>query len=69
MVLKVHINHKSYCGSEKVGVGGGWWVGRYTVTTRMTPALRRAAMRAHFNVSLIVRDKVAIKTVSTDRNF
>ena len=29
---------------------------RYTVTTRMTPALRRAAM-SHFNVSLIVRDK------------
>ena len=29
-----------------------------TVTTRMTPALSRAAMRAIFNVSLIVRDKV-----------
>ena len=31
---------------------------RYTVTTRMTPALRWAAMSCHFNVSLIVRDKV-----------
>ena len=70
MVLNVHINHKAYCGSEKVGEWGvGWWVGRYTVTTRMTPALRRAAMIAHFNVSLIVRNKVAIKTVSTDHNF
>ena len=31
---------------------------RYTVTTRMTPVLRWAAMSAILNVSLIVRDKV-----------
>ena len=31
---------------------------RYTVTTRMIPAFRWAAMRALFNVSLAVRDKV-----------
>ena len=31
----------------------------YTVTTRMTPGLRRAAMRDIFNASFIVRDKVA----------
>ena len=31
---------------------------RYTVITRMTPALRWAAMRAILNVSLIVRDKI-----------
>ena len=31
---------------------------RYTVTIRMTPALRWAAMRAIFSVTLIVRDKV-----------
>ena len=32
---------------------------RYTVTTRMTSALRWAAMpESHFNVPLIVRDKV-----------
>ena len=31
---------------------------RYTVTIRMTPALRWAAMRAIFNGSLNVRDKV-----------
>ena len=42
--------------------GGGW--GDYTVTTRMTPALRWAAMRA----ILIVRDKVT-RIVSTDHNF
>ena len=32
---------------------------RYTVTTRMTSALRWACIdESHFNVSLIVRDKV-----------
>ena len=31
---------------------------RYTVATRMTPALRWAAMESHFNVSSFVRDKV-----------
>ena len=37
-----------------------------TVTTRTTPALRcRAAIKSHFNVSLIVRDK----TVSTNHNI
>ena len=44
------------------GYGGG---GRerlytycYTVTTRMTPALRWAAKRAMFHVSLLMREKV-----------
>ena len=41
----------------------GWGRGRLytyrdTVTTRMTPALRWAVYESHFNVSLIVRDKV-----------
>ena len=41
-----------------VGGGGGrLYTYRYTVTTRMTPTLRWAAM-SHFNVSLIVRDKI-----------
>ena len=54
MVLNVHRNHEAYCGR---GEGGGWgrsWKGeggiihtyRYTVTSRMTPALRWAATRA-----------------------
>ena len=68
MVFNDHRNHKAY---YERGGGGGVWRGgmegggegriytyRYTVTTRMTPALRWAAMRAIFNVSLIVRDKV-----------
>ena len=41
---------------------------RYTVTTRLTPALRWAAMRAILMFhNIIVRDKV--KDVSTDHNF
>ena len=52
MVLNVHRNHKAYYGR---GEGGGEYGGggrgrsytyRHTVTTRMTPALRWAAMRA-----------------------
>ena len=53
MVLNVHRNRKAY---EGQGGGGGRGYGgggrgrlytyRYTVTTRMTPALRWAAMRA-----------------------
>ena len=47
MVLNVHKNHKAYWGRGY----GGWGRGRlytycYTVTTRMTSALRWAAMRA-----------------------
>ena len=35
----------------------------------MIPALRWAAMGAIFNVSLIVRDKVTNKTVTTNYNL
>ena len=42
---------------------------RYIVTTRITPALRRAAMRGHCNVSVIVRDKVTTRQVSTNHNL
>ena len=43
---------------------------RYTVTTRMTPAMsiKMSSDESRFNVSLTVRDKVP-KTVSTDHNF
>ena len=63
---------------DGVKVGGGvWWGGygggyipmAYTVTTRMTPALRWAAMRTVFNVSLIVKDKVTRQCPCTDHNF
>ena len=74
MVLNVHRNHKAYQGR---GEGGGYECGgrerlytyRYTVTTRMTPALRWAAMRAIiFNVSA-GSDGQSHKTVSTNHNI
>ena len=37
---------------------GRLYANHYTVTTRMTPALRWAKDVSHLNVSLIVRDKV-----------
>ena len=57
MVLNVHRNHKAYKGrreercwnwGEGYGVAGRGrlYIYRYTVTTRMTPALRWAAVRA-----------------------
>ena len=52
MVLNVHRNHKAYYGRGEEGKGyrggrrGRLYTHRYTVTTRMTPALRREAMRA-----------------------
>ena len=57
------------------GGGGGWWGGagerlytyRYTVTTRMTPALRWAATRVIYCV--VNCDGQSHKTVSTDHNF
>ena len=43
----------------EVGGEGDYHTYRYTVTTRMTPALRWAVMiESHFNVLLIERDKV-----------
>ena len=53
MVLNVHRNHKAYWGRGEGGEGGmevgeegRLYTYRYTVTTRMTSALRWAAMRA-----------------------
>ena len=64
MVLNVHRNHKAYYGR---GEGGGMEVGKDTVTTRMTPALRWAAMRAILMFHNC--DGQSHKTVSTDHNF
>ena len=51
----------------EVGGEGIIYTYRYTVTTRMTSAF--CSDDSHFNVSLIVRDKVTIKTMSTDHNL
>ena len=48
-MLNVHRHHKAYYGQEggvEVEEEGDYNTYRYTVTTRMTPALRWAAMRA-----------------------
>ena len=42
----------------EVGEEGDDYVYHYTVTTGMTPALRRGSDENHFNVSLIVMGKV-----------
>ena len=42
----------------EVGEEGDYYTCRYTVTTRMTPALKMGSDESHFNVSLVVRDKV-----------
>ena len=60
VVLLLRISSAS---SEYGGGGRGrLYTYRYTVTTRITPALRRAAMRGHCNVSVIVWDKVTTRT-------
>ena len=74
MVLNVHRNHKASYGQ---GEGeGGMEVGEkgerlyaylYTVTTRMTSALRWAAMKAILMFHNC--DGQSHKTVSTDHNF
>ena len=53
MVSNVHRNNTAYQGRGEGGKGGmevggegDYYAYRYTVTTRMTPALRLAAMRA-----------------------
>ena len=49
------------------GVGRGRvYTYRYTVTTRMT-CIKMGSDESHFNVSLIVRDKLT--RLSTDHNF
>ena len=73
MVLNVHRNHKLIRDGEKRGRGygggerGRLYTYRYTVTTRMTSALKWAATRA-----ILMFHKCegqSHKTVSTDHNF
>ena len=53
----------------EVGEEGERYTYRYTVTTRMIPALRWAAMRAiYFNVS-VGSDGQSHRTVSTNHNL
>ena len=73
MVLNIQRNHKAYFGRGEGGRGYGGgrrarlYTYRYTVTTRMTPALRWAAMRAVFMFHNC--EGQSHKTMSTDHNF
>ena len=75
MVLNVHRNHKAYIRDgemgggvmEEGGGGGRSYTYQYTVTTRMIPALRWAAMRAIFMFHNF--EGQSHKTVSTDHNL
>ena len=77
MVLNVHRTIRLIRdGSDKGGrgYGGGGrrrlYTYRYTVTTEKNDScIKMGSDKSHFNVSLIVRDKVTNKTVSTDHNF
>ena len=50
------------------GGGGGLYTYRYTVTTRITSALRWAAIESHLNVS-VESDGQSHRTVSTNHNL
>ena len=58
MVLNVHRNHKAYYGRGEGGMEveeeGDYnlYTYRYTVTTRMIPALKMGSDESHFNVSV-----------------
>ena len=75
MVLNVHRNHKAYQGRGEVGKRGmevgeeGHYipVATLSVTTRMTSALRWAAMRAILMFHNC--EGQSHKTVLTDHNF
>ena len=67
-VLNVHRNRKAYKGRGYGGEGGGGlYTYRYTVTTRLTSALRWAAMRAILMFHNC--EEQSHKTVSTDHNL
>ena len=77
MVLNVHRNHKAYYGRGEGGKGYGGG-GRGSLYTCRYLSLRchlndsciqMGSHESHFNVSSIVRDKVTIKTVSTNHNL
>ena len=61
-VLNVHINHKAYLGRGSWGEGGRevGGEGDYIPITTLSPpeCIKVGKVKSHFNVSLIVRDKV-----------
>ena len=77
MVLNVHKHHKAYSRRGEEGRGYGGWggggQGDYIYLSLHCHHQKDSCIKmgndvSHFNVSLIVRDKVT-KTVSTDHNL
>ena len=75
MVLNVHRNHKAYWGRGD-GRKGVWrWGNREIIYLSLhchhqnDSCIKVGSNESHFNVSLIVRDKVTNKTVFADHNF
>ena len=64
MVLNVHRNHKTYKGRGDGGIGVWRWVDRENIYLSLhchhqnNFCIRVGSDESHFNVSLIVRDKV-----------
>ena len=67
-VLLIRDGEKGGRGYEGGG-RGRLYTYRYTVTTRMTSALRWAATRAILMIQQEVMDKVTARTVSTNHNL
>ena len=75
MVLNVHRNHKAYYGRGE-GWKGVWRWGKREIIYLSLHChhqndfcIKMGSDENHCNISLIVRDKVTNKTVSTDHNF
>ena len=65
MVLNVHLNHKAYYGRRLGGGGGVWKWGKREIIYLLLhcdhqndTCIKTGSDESHFNVSLIVRDKV-----------
>ena len=58
-----------------MGGGGLWWCGKEIMYLSLQcdhqndSCIKIGSDKSHFNVSLIVRDKVTNETVSTDHNI
>ena len=74
--IKVHRNHEAYYGRGEGGNPLIWrWGKREIIYLSLNchhqndSCIKVGSDESHFTVSLILRDKVTNKTVSTDHNF
>ena len=78
VVPYIHRNHKAYWGRANGGGGRGREEGREIIPIvylslhchyHNDSCIKMASDESHFNVSLVVRDKVSHKSASTDHNL